>query len=89
MIGKIATWNLERGFGFVEIESGGKFFVHCSNLADRSCDHLSVGMRVSFDVARSERRGKLHAVNAAVLTGGEALPRPSPRETAQTHFRSV
>jgi CspA family cold shock protein len=87
MIGKIATWNSERGFGFVEHDGGADIFVHCSDLSDRSRDHLPVGTRVSFDIAPPARSGKPRAINVTALTGNTALPRPSPREAAQAHFR--
>ena len=89
MIGKITTWNLERGFGF--IKSGGlgaDVFVHCSSLADRSLDHLPVGTRVSFDVEPHERSGKQRAVKVAIIDAdvAQAPRRPSPRDVAEQIF---
>jgi CspA family cold shock protein len=90
MIGKITTWNLERGFGFIKSDGGGAdVFVHCSGLSDRSRDHLPVGIRVSFDIAPLDSSGRPRAINVVALTGNTALPRPSPREAAQVHFRSA
>jgi CspA family cold shock protein len=88
MIGKIATWNLERGFGFIKCDDGGAdVFVHCSDLSDLSRDHLPVGTRVSFDIAPPDRSGKQRAINVSILGNDSADRRPAPREAAQALFR--
>lgn len=84
--GKIATWNLERGFGFIECDDGGvDIFVHCSGLADRLRDHLPVGSRVSFDIARNDYTKKQQAINVTVLTGNAASASRDVAEQIFTH----
>lgn len=88
MIGKISKWVSGRGFGFIQRDDGGPdIFVHWRALSDRSRDCLSVGTRVSFEIGADASSGKPRAINVTALTGNTALPRPSPREAAQAHFR--
>lgn len=82
--GKVAKWNSERGFGFIECDDGrADVFVHCSGLADRLSDHLPVGSRVSFDIARNDYTKKQQAINVTVLTGNAAS---APRDVAEQIF---
>lgn len=89
MIGVVVVWNSERGFGFVaRVDGGADVFVHCSNLVDKSRDHLPIGTRVKFDLEKDERNGKLRAVNVAQLDEVNGVARPSLRDAAQTYFRT-
>jgi len=86
MIGTVVIWNSERGFGFLaRIDGGADVFAHCSNLTDKSRDHLPIGTRVQFDIEKDARNGKLRAVN---VTEVGAVSRPSPRDAAQIYFRT-
>ena len=46
--GQIASWNHERGFGFVETANGRKYFYHIHNWA--SDDVPVIGALVQFDL---------------------------------------
>jgi uncharacterized membrane protein YsdA (DUF1294 family)/cold shock CspA family protein len=62
MRGRIADWKDDRGFGFIEPESGGeRVFVHISGLA-RGAPRPSVGDAISFEMATTPD-GKMRAVN--------------------------
>jgi CspA family cold shock protein len=83
--GKIAIWNIKRGFGFIKRDDGARdVFVHFRELIDQSRDHLPVGISVEFDV-KTDERGKLYAIKIAVI--GAAIVRPSPRTIAESYFR--
>ena len=59
-------WNADRGFGFIGDESGGPdIFLHVSALQSAGIDpdSLRVGERLSFDVERDTRSGKIKAAN--------------------------
>ena len=86
MIGKITTWNLERGFGFIERDDGGAdIFVHCRDLSDRSRDHLPVGTRVSFEIVH-ERAGKQRAIDVSILGHEGGSRTVAPRAAAEALF---
>ena len=64
--GTLKMWNAERGFGFIGDESGGAdIFLHVSALQSAGIDpdNLRLGERLSFDVERNTRSGKLKAAN--------------------------
>ena len=89
MIGKITTWNLERGFGFIKCDDGGAdVFVHCRDLADPSRNYLPWDTRVSFEIGPPDRSGKQRAVKVAILDADatQAPRRPSPRDVAEQIF---
>jgi len=59
-------WNAERGFGFIGDDSGGPdIFLHISALQSAGIDpdNLRKGERLSFDVERDTRSGKIKAAN--------------------------
>lgn len=49
--GTVKFFNGEKGFGFIERESGDDVFVHYSNIVGDGYRSLDVGQRVEFDVA--------------------------------------
>ena len=62
MRGRIADWKKERGFGFIEPESGGaRLFVHISDLV-RGAPRPSVGDAISYEMATAPD-GKVRAIN--------------------------
>ncbi len=61
-IGTVKFFNADKGFGFIQPESGDKdVFVHVSAVQNAGMDTLSEGQRVSFEVVTE--RGKLAASN--------------------------
>lgn len=58
--GIIKLWNKDRGFGFIETESGDEHFMHITALADLF--QPEKGMRVAFEVGISERINKECAI---------------------------
>ena len=58
-------WNADRGFGFITDDSGGPdIFIHITALRGLDPDSLRVGERLTFDVERDARSGKIKAANA-------------------------
>ena len=59
-IGTVKWFNPNKGFGFIQPESGDKdVFVHVSAVQSAGMDSLTDGQRVSYDVVTE--RGKLAA----------------------------
>jgi CspA family cold shock protein len=60
--GTVKWFNAQKGFGFIQPDSGGKdVFVHISAVERAGLNGLSDGQKISYDV--QEERGKLAAVN--------------------------
>jgi len=59
--GKILDWKDDRGFGFIESESGTRVFFHISDLS-RSAPRPALGTLVYYDLAKG-KEGKLRATN--------------------------
>jgi CspA family cold shock protein len=56
--------NGQKGFGFIELESGGKdVFVHISAVERSGMGGLNEGQKVSFDVVADRRTGQSAAEN--------------------------
>ncbi|KAJ9453661.1 hypothetical protein DIPPA_32269 [Diplonema papillatum] len=69
--GKVSSWNLAKGFGFVETEDGKSGFVHTSTIKGGT---LKAGAAVSFDLEESDRKDKkLIATN---VKGAGVVPKP-------------
>ncbi len=63
-IGTVKWFNAAKGFGFIQPEDGGSdVFVHISAVERSGLGDLKEGQRVSFDVERSPKNGKLAAEN--------------------------
>lgn len=61
--GTVKFYNVQKGYGFIAPESGGKdVFVHATALERAGMSTLAEGQRVSFDTAEDRRTGKI-AVN--------------------------
>jgi CspA family cold shock protein len=62
-IPKVKLLNEDKGYGFIETESGGNdAFVHISAVQAAGLGTLSKDQRVSYEVEQ-DRRGKMSAVN--------------------------
>ena len=67
--GKIASWNSDKGFGFIAPSSGERqIFVHIKSLPHRS-SHPEVGLKVSYEIA-SDAQGRPRAENVKISQGG-------------------
>ncbi|HEV7717697.1 MAG: cold-shock protein [Hyphomicrobiales bacterium] len=61
--GTVKFYNDQKGFGFIQPDSGGKdVFVHATALERAGMRGLNEGQKVSFDTAEDRRTGKI-AVN--------------------------
>jgi cold shock protein len=63
-VGKVKWFNAAKGFGFIAPEDGGAdVFVHISAVERSGIGNLVEGQKVTFDVERSPKNGKLAATN--------------------------
>jgi cold shock protein len=61
-IGTVKWFNAQKGFGFIQPESGGAdVFVHISAVERAGWTSLSEGQQVSFEVVKDQRTGKMSA----------------------------
>ncbi len=62
--GTVKFYNDQKGYGFIEPESGGKdVFVHATALERAGMSGLSEGQKVSFDTREDPRTGKIAVDN--------------------------
>jgi CspA family cold shock protein len=62
--GIVKWFNNQKGFGFIQPESGGKdVFVHISAVERAGMHTLNEGQKVSFDIVADRRTGKSAAEN--------------------------
>jgi CspA family cold shock protein len=62
--GTVKWFNSQKGFGFIQPESGGNdVFVHISAVERAGMGTLNEGQKVSFDVVADSRSGKSAAEN--------------------------
>jgi CspA family cold shock protein len=59
----VKFFNTQKGYGFIQTESGGDVFVHISAVERSGMHTLNEGQRVSFEVETDQRRGKTNATN--------------------------
>jgi cold shock protein len=63
-IGTVKWFNAQKGFGFIQPESGEKdVFVHISAVERSGLGSLVEGQKVSYDLERDQRSGKVSAAN--------------------------
>ena len=65
----VAKWfNNQKGFGFIQPETGGNdFFVHISAVERAGMSTVNEGQKVSFDPVADRRSGKSAAENLRAL----------------------
>ena len=64
--GTVKWFNAEKGFGFIEQADGGPdVFVHISAVERAGLGTLDEGQKVSFDLEKDSRSGKMSAGNLA------------------------
>ena len=62
--GTVKFYNVQKGFGFIQPDDGGKdVFVHASALERAGMRHLVDGQKVSFDTQQDSRSGKTAVSN--------------------------
>ena len=62
--GTVKWFNLQKGFGFIQPDGGGKdVFVHISAVERAGMSSLNEGQKVSFDLLADRRTGKSSANN--------------------------
>jgi cold shock protein len=62
--GTVKWFNIQKGFGFIQPEAGGKdVFVHISAVERAGLSTLTEGQQVSFDMVADRRTGKSAAEN--------------------------
>jgi CspA family cold shock protein len=60
MTGTVKFYNSQKGYGFIQPDSGGKdVFVHATALERAGISNLSEGQKVSFDTQEDRRTGKI------------------------------
>ena len=61
-IGTVKFFNMQKGFGFIQPEDGGKdVFVHITAVQSAGMNGLNEGQRISYEIA--SERGKDAATN--------------------------
>jgi CspA family cold shock protein len=62
--GTVKWFNAQKGYGFIQPEGGDKdVFVHMSAVEAAGMRGLIEGQRLSFDLQRDQRSGKMSAAN--------------------------
>ena len=62
--GTVKWFNSQKGFGFIQPESGNKdVFVHISAVERAGMSSLNEGQKVTFDIVADRRTGKSAAEN--------------------------
>jgi cold shock protein len=65
--GTVKWFNTEKGFGFIQPETGNKdVFVHISAVERAGMSTLNEGQKVSFEIVADRRTGKSAAENLRV-----------------------
>jgi CspA family cold shock protein len=65
--GTVKFYNDQKGFGFIQPDSGGKdVFVHATALERAGLRSLSEGQKVTFDTQEDRRTGKTAVANIQV-----------------------
>ncbi|SDR30408.1 cold-shock DNA-binding protein family [Rhizobiales bacterium GAS191] len=60
--GTVKWFNVQKGFGFIQPDDGGKdVFVHISALERAGIRDLQEGQKISFELVEDRRSGKMSA----------------------------
>jgi CspA family cold shock protein len=63
-VGTVKWFNAQKGFGFIQPESGGPdVFVHISAVGRAGMASLQEGQKISYEEQRDAKRGKSSAEN--------------------------
>ncbi|AWB20248.1 cold-shock protein [Methylobacterium tarhaniae] len=63
-IGTVKWFNVQKGFGFIQPDDGGKdVFVHISAVERSGMQTLSEGQKISYEMETDRRSGKQSAGN--------------------------
>jgi len=66
--GTVKFFNINRGFGFIQPDDGGKdVFVHISAVERAGLQSLREGQKISFELTQDRRTGKSSADRLAEL----------------------
>ena len=66
--GTVKWFNLQKGFGFIAPDDGGKdAFVHISAMERAGISELREGQKVRFELVSDQRSGKMSAESLAIL----------------------
>ena len=61
-IGTVKWFNVQKGFGFIQPDDGGKdVFVHISAVERAGMSNLREGQKLSYELAQDRRTGKSSA----------------------------
>lgn len=61
--GTVKWFNSQKGFGFIQPETGSDVFVHISAVERAGMTGLTEGQKISFDLENDKRSGKVSAAN--------------------------
>jgi CspA family cold shock protein len=63
-IGTVKWFNTQKGYGFIQPENGDKdVFVHISAVERAGLGNLIEGQKLSYELERDQRSGKMSATN--------------------------
>ena len=63
-IGTVKFFNMTKGFGFIQPDNGAPdVFVHISAVERAGLSSLNEGQKISFEVVKNDRNGKVAAEN--------------------------
>ncbi len=66
--GTVKWFNEQKGYGFIQPEAGGSdVFVHISAVQRAGLNALSEGQRVSYELEKDKRSGKMAATQLQTL----------------------
>jgi len=66
--GTVKWFNLQKGFGFIAPDDGGKdAFVHISAMERAGISELREGQKVRFELASDQKSGKMSAESLALV----------------------